>query len=218
MVMELDDQTRMNAHLGRQIRDKRRRLRLSQRSLADKSGVSQKTISQIERGEVTARGGTVDVLASVLGAPPSSLFGPAEALRSDSMSMDSKVPIYSRIPNRTPNLENELETYPIPRHLYSDARYCLRCDYDSMSPTVQPGDVLLLEHRNDADAAAVQGRICICVLLSGPVLGRPHLDGDGETKVVTVHADNPRVQAITMLAGSEFSVHSVAIAIVNRQI
>lgn len=48
--MPPDSQTRLSRVIGRPLREERQRLGLSQRALAEKSGLSQGQISQIENG------------------------------------------------------------------------------------------------------------------------------------------------------------------------
>jgi y4mF family transcriptional regulator len=51
--------------VGRQVRARRKALRINQQTLADLAGVSRKSVSEIERGKATVR---MDVLVAVLGA------------------------------------------------------------------------------------------------------------------------------------------------------
>jgi len=51
--------------VGRQVRARRKSLRIDQQMLADLAGVSRKSVSEIERGKATIR---MDVLVAVLDA------------------------------------------------------------------------------------------------------------------------------------------------------
>jgi predicted transcriptional regulator len=61
----------MNRHTdveqqGGFIRESRERLELSREGLADKAGISLRTLERIEAGEVTARRSTLTVIANAL--------------------------------------------------------------------------------------------------------------------------------------------------------
>lgn len=72
--------------LARNLRLARKKFGISQRKLAEVTGVSQSQISQIERGVHSVAVDTVERLATPLGAPMASLFDPfgyMRGLRSD---------------------------------------------------------------------------------------------------------------------------------------
>ncbi len=56
------------------LRQLRRKAALSQQELAERSGMTQETISRLERGHHAARGRTVRKLADALGVEPKELI------------------------------------------------------------------------------------------------------------------------------------------------
>jgi transcriptional regulator with XRE-family HTH domain len=60
-------------YIGDRLRDLRKRALLTQRELADKSGVGVTTIIRIERNQVEPHGRTIRRLAEALEVPPEEL-------------------------------------------------------------------------------------------------------------------------------------------------
>ena len=60
-------------YIGDRLRDLRKRALLTQRQLADKSGVGVTTIIRIERNQVEPHGRTIRRLAEALGVAPEEL-------------------------------------------------------------------------------------------------------------------------------------------------
>jgi transcriptional regulator with XRE-family HTH domain len=60
-------------YIGDRLRDLRKRALLTQRELADKSGVGVTTIIRIERNQVEPHGRTIRRLAEALGVAPEEL-------------------------------------------------------------------------------------------------------------------------------------------------
>jgi transcriptional regulator with XRE-family HTH domain len=60
-------------YIGDRLRDHRKRALLTQRELADKSGVGVTTIIRIERNQVEPHGRTIRRLAEALGVAPEEL-------------------------------------------------------------------------------------------------------------------------------------------------
>jgi transcriptional regulator with XRE-family HTH domain len=60
-------------YIGDRLRDLRKRSLLTQRQLADKSGVGVTTIIRIERNQVEPHGSTIRKLADALSVPPEEL-------------------------------------------------------------------------------------------------------------------------------------------------
>ena len=63
-------------HIGRKLRDVRKRALLTQEQLAERSGVGVTTIVRIEGNLVEPQGRTIRKLADALGVEPSELVSP----------------------------------------------------------------------------------------------------------------------------------------------
>lgn len=72
----------MQAQFGRRIRELRKARGLTQRALAERSGVAEKYLSDIERGQVNVSLALIARLADGLGVPAKELF-PEPDSRSD---------------------------------------------------------------------------------------------------------------------------------------
>jgi transcriptional regulator with XRE-family HTH domain len=65
-------------YIGDRLRDLRKRALLTQKELADKSGVGVTTIIRIERNQVEPQGRTIRKLAEALGVEPHELVKEAD--------------------------------------------------------------------------------------------------------------------------------------------
>ena len=61
-------------HIGDKVRELRKRALLTQRQLAEKSGIGVNTIVRIERNQVEPHGQTIRKLADALGVRPADLL------------------------------------------------------------------------------------------------------------------------------------------------
>lgn len=210
----------LNTSLGARVRENRRRARLSQRQLAEKSGVSQKTISQIERGEVTARGRTVDALSEALGVAPMALFGPGDGHDTAQPVQREELPIFGSIPAGPPMVAetSRFEMFPVLRHLFAPNRYCLRVEFNSMSPTIQMGDILLVEYRPGVEPELVQGRICVCMVNGQSTLKRIYVEKRKGVRRIVLRGDNPDAEPVVVDDSDEFSIQGVVLQVVSRQV
>lgn len=210
----------MNLTLGARLRNHRRRCRLSQRQLAENSGISQKTISQIERGEVTARGRTIDALAEAINVAPMTLFGPGDGHDTAQPLQRQEVPLFGSIPAGPPFSPDagQLEMFPVLQHLFAANRYCLRCEFDSMSPTIQSGDIILVEHRPGVEPGIVQGRVCVVIVNGDSTLKRLYMEKRRGNRRIVLRGDNPDAEPRVVDDKDEFSIQGVVIQIVSRQL
>ena len=84
-----------------------------------------------------------------------------------------ELPLLGSIPAGSPSeSQDQLEMFAVLRHQWSSDYYCLRLSYDSMEPTLKPGDIVLVHYRPDVSAEHVQGRICACLVDGQPTLKR----------------------------------------------
>ncbi|MFQ5423243.1 MAG: helix-turn-helix domain-containing protein [Phycisphaerae bacterium] len=204
---------------GERIRSLRRRLGLTQTQLAARAGVNQGYLSSIERGERRPRPGTLRAIASALEVPEAVLIGAGEGHDAPQTLETLDVPLFGSIPNGPPSQSQEqAELFPILRHLWRRERYCLRCEFNSMEPTLKPGDIILVDYREAVDPEFVQGRICACLYDGRPTLKRISVDDSGDRRVVILRGDNPRVKPMVADGTVEFAIQGVAICLVSREL
>jgi len=203
--------------LGGRIRFYRRRAGLTQTALARAANINQGYLSSIEKGERVPRVSTLHALAVALDVPESVLVGASDAHDAPQPLDTRELPLFGAIPNGPPaESQEQLEMFPVLRHLWRPDRYCLRCEFDSMEPTLKPGDLILVEYRPNVNPEWVQGRICACLVDGRPTLKRVSVELRDGRPLVILRGDNPAVPPQLVDERSEFSVQGVAVCLVSR--
>lgn len=205
--------------IGARIRRRRKELRMSQTGLAEAAGVNQGYISQIERDQVTPRRRTVDALAVALNMPQGVLIGAGRDHDAPQPLETHELPLLGSIPAGPPaESQEQLEMFPVLRHQWSADYYCLRLSYDSMEPTLKPGDLVLVHYRPGVDAEHVQGRICACLVDGQPTLKRVSVEWRDRDRFVVLRGDNPRIAPLLIDASREFSIQGIVLRLVCRDL
>lgn len=205
--------------LGGRIAALRREQSLTQTQLAAKANVNQGYLSSIERGDRVPRPGTVRAVAIALGVPEAVLLGAGEGHDAPQALETRELPLFGAIPNGPPaESQEQLEMFPVLRHLWHPDRYCLRCEFDSMEPTLKRGDIILVDYRAGVDPEFVQGRICACLVDGGPTLKRVSVERQGERRLFILRGDNPTVPPRIIDETSEFTIQGVAVCLVSREL
>lgn len=216
---QLDHEIGPTLGVGARIRKLRRDLEVTQSELAAKANVNQGFLSSIERGDRTASKGTIRALAVALGVPEAVLLGEGEGHDAPQALETRELPLFGSIPNGPPSdSQEQLEMFPVLRHLWRPDRYCLRCEFDSMEPTLKPGDIILVDYRPGVEPEFVQGRICACLVDGRPTLKRVSVERRGRERIVILRGDNPRTPPAMVDDSREFSVQGVAVCLVSREL
>lgn len=205
--------------LGPRVREQRRKLGLSQSQLAERAGVNQGYLSSIENGDRMPRHDTLRAIAVALGVPEGVLLGAGDGHDAPQALDTRELPIFGAIPNGPPSQSQEqLEFFPVLRHLWRADRYCLRCEFDSMEPTLKRDDIILVDYRPGVDPQFVQGRICACLVDGRPTLKRVSVEKRGEKLFVVLRGDNPNVPPMLVDDTNEFSIQGIAVCLVSREL
>jgi SOS-response transcriptional repressor LexA len=205
--------------IGDRIRRRRRELSLSQSELAAAANVNQGYISEIERGLGNPSKRTIDALAVVLGLPQSVLIGGGAEHDAPQALEIRDVPLFGNVPAGPPSESQEqLEMFPVLRHLWAPDRFCLRLSFDSMEPTLKPGDIVLVHYRPAVEPEHVQGRICACLLDGHPTLKRVSVEWREGLRLVILRGDNPRVIPVLVDSGSDFQIQGIVLRLVSREL
>lgn len=160
---------------------KRKGIKITQKQLAEAAGIGQTAIHKIIRGETQAprpqilvaiaevftealeREVTIDNLIDKPGSK-----APSPSANTGNVDLDSGRSLdqtdYARLPLYSPDIpcgdlthvsaEHIIEYLSLPKWLTGPAKFALRATGDSMEPTIQDGDLLLVEpgnHWNDKD-------------------------------------------------------------------
>ncbi|MCH7873478.1 MAG: LexA family transcriptional regulator [Planctomycetes bacterium] len=203
--------------VGARIRRRRAELGKTQNELAAEAGINQGYLSLIERGKARPRRPTFDALAVALDLPQGVLIGGSAAHDSPQPHETAELPLLGSIPAGPPSTSQEqLEMFPVLRHQWSPDYYCLRLSYDSMEPTLKPGDIVLVHYRPDVSAEHVQGRICACLIDGQPTLKRLSVESRGGRRIIILRGDNPQIAPQLIDDAVEFSIQGVVVQIVSR--
>lgn len=204
-------------HIGQRIRYYRLRLGLNQTQLARRANVNQGFLSEIERGRRRPSPSSLRAIAVALEVAPAVLIG--DGLEHDTpQPLDTRdLPLFGAIPAGPPaETQEQLEMFPVLRHLWARDRYILRLTFDSMEPTLKPGDLVLVEYRPDVDPEHVQGHICACLVDGTPTLKRVSVERQRGSRVVILRGDNPNVPPILVDESHDFVIQGIVTHLVSR--
>jgi SOS-response transcriptional repressor LexA len=216
-----DDKVRARAaeSAGDRIRRRRKELGLTQVDLATAAGVNQGYLSAIEQGKANPRKRTVDALAVALNMPQGVLLGGDRDYDNPQPLETRELPLFGSIPAGPPaESQEQIELFPVLRHQWSPDHYCLRLSYDSMEPTLKPGDIVLVHYRLGVEPEHVQGRICACLVDGQPTLKRVTVEWRGGERLIILRGDNPRSTPILVDNTREFSIQGVVARLVCRDL
>ncbi len=210
---------RVRESVGERIQRRRRELRLSQIELSKAAGVNQGFLSEIERGQANPSKRTIDALAVALDLPQGVLIGGGSEHDAPQPLETGELPLFGTIPAGAPGESQEqLEMFPVLRHQWSPDFYCLRLSYDSMEPTLKPGDIVLVHYRPDVEPEHVQGRICACLIDGQPTLKRVSVESREGVRLVILRGDNPRVAPTLVDPAHEFAIQGIVVRLVCRDL
>jgi repressor LexA len=208
-----------HGHIGRRIRHYRQRLNLTQTELARRANVNQGFLSEIERGRRKPSPSSLKAIAVVLDVPPAVLIGEGPDHDTPQPLVPRDLPLFETLPPGPPTAgahEEQLEMFPVLRHLWAEDRYCLRLAFDSMEPTLKPGDIVLVQYRPGVAPQHVQGRICACLLEGVPVLKRIYVERQNKALLIVLRGDNPEIPPTVVDPTGGFSIQGVVTHLVSR--
>lgn len=217
-ILQLID-LRGRQELGERVRLRRQELGLNQTELASVAGISQGYLSAVEHGRRRPSPARLRDLSAALGLPEAVLIG-AGAAHDNPQPLETRdLPLYGSIPAGPPSQTQEsVDAWPVLRHLWSPDHYCLRLSFDSMEPTLKPGDVVLVRYSPEVHPLHVQGKICACLVGGQPTLKRVNVEKRGGVDTVVLRGDNPEVAPIVIGEEHDFSIQGMVIRLVSRDL
>ncbi len=206
-------------HIGQRIRYYRQQMGLTQTALARRANVNQGFLSEIERGKRKPSPSSLHAVAVALDVPPAVLIGEGPDHDTPQPLETLELPLLGAIPAGPPNESQEqMEMFPVLRHLWAPDRYCLRLTFNSMEPTLKPGDLVLVQYRSSVRPEHVQGRICACLLDGATTLKRVSVERRQGSLLVVLRGDNPEVPPMVIDETHEFSIQGVVTHLVSRDL
>ncbi len=210
---------RAGESLGQRVRRIRKERRLTQHELVESAGINQGFLSAIERGKSEPSKRTINALAVALSVPAAVLIGGGFEHDAPQPLETNELPLFGSIPAGKPSESQEqLEMFPVLRHLWAADRYCLRLNMDSMEPTLKPGDIVLVSYRPDVNPVHVQGRICACLVDGAPTLKRISVEDRAAGRTIILRGDNPAIPPLMVDPETEFSIQGVVVKLVARDL
>lgn len=219
MASDYIEPVAFRGHVGLRVRYYRRQREMTQKTLADRARINQGYLSSIEKGLRSPSPSTLQALAVALDVPPVVLLGSSRDHDAARPLETAELPLYGQIPAGPPGeTQEQMEMFPVLRHLWAPQRYCLRLTYDSMEPTLKPADLVLVQARSDVNPAHVQGRICVCMVDGQSTLKRVFVEKRGEEIFVILRGDNPEQPPQVIDTSREFSIQGIVTHLVSRDL
>ncbi len=212
---------RARESLGQRVKRRRKELQLTQIELAEAADLNQGYLSEIERDRRVPSARTLSVLAAALDLPEAVLVGEGPEHDNPQPLEVQHLPIFATIPGGSPvQSQDQAQLFPVLRHMWSPDHYCLRLAFDSMEPTLKPGDIILVRYRPNVDPELVQGKICACLVDGEPTLKRVFVDAANSRKgrVMILRGDNPTQKPLVVDSRHDFSIQGVAVCLVSRDL
>ncbi len=211
--------TRSGETIGQRVRRLRKQKRLTQQELVLRAGINQGYLSSIERDQREPSKRTIVALALALDVPPAILIGAGSDHDAPQPLESRELPLFGAIPAGKPaESQEQLEMFPVLRHLWAADRYCLRLSFDSMEPTLKPDDIVLVRYQPGVDPAHVQGKICACLLDGAPTLKRVSVERRGPKQLILLRGDNPETPPMMVDDENEFTIQGVVLKLVSRDL
>ncbi|MFH0980989.1 MAG: LexA family transcriptional regulator [Planctomycetota bacterium] len=205
--------------LGQRVRRRRKELGMGQVQLSRRARVNQGYLSEIERDRRRPSRLVLDALATALDLPAAVLIGAGAEHDAPQPFETARLPLFGSIPAGPPaESQEQREAFPVLRHLWAPDRYCLRLAYDSMEPTLKPGDIILVQYRPDVNPEHIQGKVCACLVGGRPTLKRVSVSLQGGQRIIILRGDNPAAPSLVVDESTDFSIQGIALTLVSREL
>lgn len=193
--------------IGKNIKRLRRERGYSQEQLARKLNVTQGAVSHWENGSHFPEAAQLLAIAQLFGVPLDTFTDESPLRDMDGMIPIRKnaVPIIGQIAcGEQITAEQNIDGYSdIPDGVHAD--FALRCKGDSMNPTFQDGDLVLIRQQPEVE----NGQIAAVSIDGESTLKRFHKQPEG----ILLTADNPSFSPIYVPidSGKEIVIHGLAV-------
>jgi len=191
-------------NVGDRIKGLMNEKHLSQNRLAKLAGLSQSGLSTIVSGAVSPKESTLTAIADALGCTVAELMG--EMPPGFYQMKKNAVPIIGEIACGTPiTAEQNIDGYAdLPEGVRAD--FALRCRGDSMEPTFENNDLVLIRQQPDVE----DGQIGAVNVACEATLKRVY----HQTTGLLLVADNHRY--LPMFVSEDITIHGLAVGFVRQ--
>jgi repressor LexA len=193
--------------IGKRIAELRRERGLNQEELAELAMLHRVTVAKYETGQIEPGALAIGRIADALGVSADELLCRVDKLPPFINMVKDAVPIVGDIACGKPiTAEQNIDGYAeLPDGVAAD--FALRCNGDSMTPTFQPGDLVLIRQQPEVQ----QGQIAAVGIDGEATLKRFYKNGDG----IVLIADNPAYPPQVYPAGTDVRVYGLAVGFVR---
>ena len=197
----------MKTDIGKRIAELRRERGYNQDELAEMAMLNRVTLARYETGVIEPGALAVGRLADALGVSTDEILCRTAKLPPFISIVKNAVPIVGEIACGQPiTAENNVEGYAeLPDGVSAD--FALKCKGDSMAPTFQPGDLVLIRQQPEVQP----GQIAAVGVGGEATLKRFYKTDDG----VVLVADNPAYPPQLYPAGSDVVIYGLATGFVR---
>lgn len=197
----------MGSDIGKRIAALRRERGYSQDELAEMSQLHRVTLARYETGVLEPGAFALTRIADALGVSTDEILCRTEKLPPFIPLVKSAVPIIGEIACGTPiTAQQNIEGYAeLPDGVRAD--FALRCKGDSMEPTFEQGDLVLIRQQPEVQ----NGQIAAVGINGEATLKRFYKQGDG----VTCVAENPAYPPMFFPSGEGITVYGLAVGYVR---
>lgn len=197
----------MQTDIGKRIAETRRERGYTQEQLAEMSLLSRVTLARYETGVIEPGALAIGRIADALGVSADELLCRTPKLPPFLALVKDAVPIVGEIACGQPiTAEQNVEGYAdLPDGVAAD--FALRCKGDSMTPTFNPGDLVLIRQQPEVQP----GQIAAVGVEGEATLKRVYPHGDG----VVLVADNPAYPPLVFHVGTDVRIYGLAVGFVR---
>ena len=147
------------------LKEVRKKLKLNQTQIAQKMNISQQAYGKIENEQTMPNTEQMILLSKILNQSINYLFCLNEPITDENVKQGYKIPVLGTIPAGIPieAITDILDYEEITEEMAKTGTYfALKVKGDSMMPSIQPNDVIILRQQDDAE----NGSIC-AVMVNG---------------------------------------------------
>lgn len=197
----------MDSDIGKRIAQIRRERGYNQEQLAEMSMLNRVTLARYETGAIEPGAFALSRIADALGVSTDELLCRVDKLPPFIHIVKGAVPIVGEIACGKPIIaEQNIEGYAeLPDGVTAD--FALRCKGDSMTPTFQPGDLVLIRQQPEV----APGQIAAVGIDGEATLKRFYKHENG----IVLVADNPAYLPQVYPAGTDVRVYGLAVGFVR---